>query len=171
METHEETRTNVLLRLVVYGTLKRGYWNHECFCRKAVSIEDAIIRGRLYELPSGIPVLRVPDSDIIAVGTCDPLADTATQEQLAEGLVEAPDNWCADEYWDWIHGELMTFDDPGTRLPRIDSLESFCPGRPSLYRRVLVPAICDATVVPAWCYVADEALLSAATPTGKTSWP
>lgn len=85
--------------------------------------------------------------------------------------MQAPDNIGNDEHGDWIHGELMTFDDPKTRLPRIDNLESFCPGRPSLYRRVLLPAICGATVVPAWCYVADEALLSTATPTGKTSWP
>lgn len=171
MEIHEKTKTNALLRLVVYGTLKRGYWNHECFCRRAVSIEEAMIRGRLYELPSGIPVLRVPVSDIVAVGTCDPLADAATQERLAGGVVQALDSGRADEYWDWIHGELMTFDDPKTRLPRIDNLESFCPGRPSLYRRVLVPVICDATMVPAWCYVADEALLNNATPTGKASWP
>lgn len=171
MEIHEKTKTNGLLRLLVYGTLKRGYWNHECFCRKAVSIEEAMIRGRLYELPSGIPALRVPGSDIVAAGTCDPLADAATQERLAGELVHLPDNGRIGEHWDWVHGELMTFDDPGTRLPRIDSLESFCPGRPSLYRRVLVPAICDATIVSAWCYVADEALLSAATPTGKTSWP
>ena len=171
METHEKTKTNALLRLVVYGTLKRGYWNHECFCRKAVSIKEAIIRGRLYELPSGIPALRVPDSDIVALGTCDPLADAATQERLAGGVVQALDSGRADEYWDWIHGELMTFDNPGTRLPRIDRLEGFCPGHRSLYHRVLVPVVCGTTTVPAWCYVADEALLSTATPTGKTSWP
>lgn len=130
-----------------------------------------MIRGRLYELPSGIPVLRVPDSDIIAVGSSDPLADAAAQERLAGELVQVPDNGRIGEHWDWVHGEMMTFSDPETRLARIDGLEGFCPGRRSLYHRVLVPVICDATVVPAWCYVADEALLNNATPTGRASWP
>ncbi|MBW1987856.1 MAG: gamma-glutamylcyclotransferase, partial [Deltaproteobacteria bacterium] len=43
--------------LFVYGTLKRGCWNHERFCRGVLSVEEAVVRGRLYELPSGIPVL------------------------------------------------------------------------------------------------------------------
>ena len=62
----------------VYGTLKRGYWNHERFCRGLLSVEEAVVRGRLYELPSGIPVLEVPEADVLAHGTADPLADVAT---------------------------------------------------------------------------------------------
>ena len=37
-----------------------------------------MVRGRLYEMPSGIPVLEVPETDILAHGTADPLADVAT---------------------------------------------------------------------------------------------
>jgi len=30
-----------VIRLFVYGTLKRGGWNHDRFCRNAVTIETA----------------------------------------------------------------------------------------------------------------------------------
>ena len=71
-----------LLRLFVYGTLKRGYWNHDPFCQGVLEIREARIRGRLYEGP-GFPLLEVPDEDILAQGTADPLADVATQVRLA----------------------------------------------------------------------------------------
>ena len=46
----------------MYGTLKRGYWNHDAFCEGVLEIREARIRGRLYEGP-GFPVLEVPDVD------------------------------------------------------------------------------------------------------------
>jgi len=175
MEIHDMAKANAdmkaLLRLFVYGTLKRGYWNHERFCRSAILVEEATVQGRLYELPSGIPVLRVPDEDILATGTRELLIDVATQERFATGSVQTLDDRRTGDDWDWVHGELMTFDDPETRLPQIDCLEGFRPGRCGLYRRLLVPVAFGATTVPAWCYVADEALVRDATPTGRTSWP
>ena len=60
-----------MLRLFVYGTLKRGYWNHDLFCRGVLAIQEAQVRGRLFEGP-GFPVLEVPDEDILAHGTGDP---------------------------------------------------------------------------------------------------
>ena len=85
LETSQpDTKTpGASLRLFVYGTLKQGYWNHERFCRGVLSVEEAVVRGRLYELPSGIPVLEVPEADVLAYGTADPLADVATQARLA----------------------------------------------------------------------------------------
>jgi len=59
-------------------TLERGCWNHDRFCRGVLSVEEAVVRGHLYEMPSGIPVLRIPEADILARGTADPLADVAT---------------------------------------------------------------------------------------------
>lgn len=67
------------LRLFVYGTLKRGFWNHDQFCTRAISIEPATTWGWLYHLPAGFPALEVPDCSILAHGTADPLADTRTQ--------------------------------------------------------------------------------------------
>ena len=75
--------TNGMLRLFVYGTLKRGFWNHDRFCRGVLTVEDAVVRGRLFETSSGIPILQVPEEDILAVGTTDPLADVATQAHVA----------------------------------------------------------------------------------------
>lgn len=48
--------------LAVYGTLKDGYANHDRFCRGVLSVEPITIIGRLYQFPSGIPILQVPRS-------------------------------------------------------------------------------------------------------------
>jgi len=115
-----------------------------------------VVRGHLYKMPSGIPVLRVPEADILAHGTVDPLADVATQArfagELASYLEPTPESATAGD-WGSLHGELLTFDDPETRLPAIDRLEGFHPGGPSLYRRVLVPVCIPGQISPAWVYV------------------
>jgi len=160
MNPNEPPKENTagLLRLFVYGTLKRGYWNHERFCRGVLSVEEAVIRGRLYELPSGIPVLEVPEADVLARGTADPLADVATQARLAAEFAARAVHLDPKEHvapggrWGPVYGELLTFDDPETRLPAIDRLEGFLPGGPSLYRRVLVPVKLDGAAFPAWLY-------------------
>jgi len=74
--------TSGMLRLFVYGTLKCGFWNHDRFCRGVLTVEEAVVRGRLFETSSGIPVLQVPEEDILAVGTTNPLADVATQAHV-----------------------------------------------------------------------------------------
>jgi gamma-glutamylcyclotransferase (GGCT)/AIG2-like uncharacterized protein YtfP len=139
-----------ILRVFVYGTLKRGGRFHEEFCRGALSIEEAQVRGRL-DSSGPFPVLAVPETDVLAPGTGDPLADVATQERIA-AFAEASDllppdvagNPAAGQGlthadWDLVPGELMSFDDPAARLPAFDRLEDFNPGGKSLYLRVLVP--------------------------------
>ena len=134
----------------VYGTLKRGYWNHQRFCDGALSINKATVRGRLYELPSGIPVLEVPPCDIISAGTGDIAHDLSIQDKV----MEAPDSLGHDSGWWAIRGELMTFGDPVQRLQMIDSLEGFIPGSSCLYRRVLLRAYRqNGAATAAWCYV------------------
>lgn len=153
--------TNGMLRLFVYGTLKRGFWNHDRFCRGVLAEEDAVVRGCLFETPSGIPVLQIPEEDILAVGSTDPLADTATQARVAARMFNpepTPDRLPkkgTGAPWGPVYGELFTFDDPETRLPAIDRLEGFHPGGPCLYRRVLVPVRTKGAVLPAWLYVVD----------------
>jgi len=58
--------------------------------------------------------------------------------------------------WGLVYGELLTLNDPETRLPAIDHLEGFLPDRPSLYRRVLVPSIIHGAAVPAWLYASGR---------------
>ena len=71
------------------GTLKRGYCNHDAFCEGVLKVREAQVRGRLYEGP-GFPVLEVPDEDVLAHGTADPLADVATQARLSGQMGSSP---------------------------------------------------------------------------------
>jgi gamma-glutamylcyclotransferase (GGCT)/AIG2-like uncharacterized protein YtfP len=166
MIRHSCSDTPMLFRLFVYGTLKRGYWNHDTYCRSAVSVEEATVRGRLYELPSAIPVMLVPDDDILAVGSDCVLDDILRQDTTAT----PGDDWLADG-WDEVHGELITFTDLAA-VEDIDRLEGFRPGRPCLYRRVLVPVTTvGAAAQPAWCYVLGVPSSRTIIPLGKDSWP
>jgi hypothetical protein len=62
-----------------------------------------------------------------------------------------------DPTWSDVPGELLTFDDPDKRLPRIDRLEGFHPGAESLYQRVLLPIRCaNGLRTSAWAYVEGE---------------
>jgi len=171
----KENNITMMTTLFVYGTLKRGCWNHDRFCRGALDIQEAVVRGRLYEMPSGIPVLQVPEEDILAHGTADPIADVATQARFAEDLasiLNPVQESATGGDWGPVYGELLTFDDPSTRLPAIDRLEGFHPGGPSLYRRVLVPVcIAHGMVLPVWVYAAGDFLeRSALRKQERTTW-
>ena len=135
LNTNPEDTPETILRLFVYGTLKRGYWNHQRFCAQARSIEPAVVWGRLYHLHAGFPALEVPEGLILARGTADPLADARRQQEIGTPRFGRPTG-----DWDLIHGELVTFTDPQRDLPPIDRLEGFRPGGHSMYQRVMVAA-------------------------------
>lgn len=159
---------DLAIRLFVYGTLKRGYWNHDRFCNDAVAIEPAAVQGRLYELPSGIPVLEVPDQSIIAVGSTDIRADALTQ---SAGEPDGRAQLECSGSWRWIEGEVITLPDPRRTIPPIDGLEQFDPRGASIYRRVLVQAnMVDGRRIPVWCYVSGQSLMGVLTPTQQTCW-
>ena len=147
-----------MLKLFVYGTLKRGYRNHQDFCRGYVDVRQASVRGRLYEGP-GYPILEVPEGDVLAQGTTSPLADAATQARMAHRVwtkLQPLPEGATGEIWGTVYGELFTFDDPETRLPSIDRLEGFHPGGRCLYRRVLVPAFVERIRRLAWVYIVEN---------------
>lgn len=50
--------------LFVYGTLQSEQSNSH-YCRNAISIEPAIVCGKLYQLSAGYPALQVSGLDII----------------------------------------------------------------------------------------------------------
>ncbi|HQC11698.1 MAG TPA: gamma-glutamylcyclotransferase [Smithellaceae bacterium] len=139
-------------------------------------MEDAVVRGRLFETHSGIPVLEVPEEDILAVGTTNPLADVATQAHVTARMSNpepTPDRLPkkgTGAPWGPVYGELLTFDDPETRLPAIDRLEGFHPGGPCLYHRVLFPVRAKKTVLPAWLYVGEDPISGSLKPLGKSIW-
>jgi gamma-glutamylcyclotransferase (GGCT)/AIG2-like uncharacterized protein YtfP len=142
----------VLFDVFVYGTLKRGQRNHERFCRGALATREATVRGRLYDLPYGYPALVVPKEDVQATGTRKYLSDAKTRSHAYTAPRElSPD-------WDTVYGELLTFDDPKKRLPDLDTLEGFGPGKRGFYSRVLVPTKLAGvgTTVLAWAYAVDS---------------
>lgn len=173
-DEHLKENTRRMLRLFAFGTLKRGFWNHDRFCRGVLDIQEAVVRGCLYEMHSGIPVLQVPDEDILAHGTEDPLADVDTQALLSRQMTSYPEptpkSATADD-WHPVYWELFTFDDPETRLPTLDRLEGFHTGGRSLDRRVLVPAKTGGTVLLVWVYVTRSKLQGRLKELAGGVWP
>lgn len=138
--------------MFVYGTLKRGGRNHKRFCSGALRVDEGTVRGELYNLPLfGYPELVVPAESVRAFGTDDPARDAEMQGRLARGLpltLEGP----------LVFGEILYFDDAGSRLPAIDRLEGFDPvDASSHYRRVLLPVEPEeGRALLAWAYVVRE---------------
>ena len=142
------------LLMFFYGTLKRGHRNHDHFCRGARFVDEATLRGRLYDLPFGYPALVVPEEDVFAVGTGASISDAAVQGRLGrERTVAHPTGGPR------VFGELFAFDDPEARLPALDRLEGFDPqDGSSPYRRVLLPVETENNDnVLAWAYVVTAA--------------
>jgi gamma-glutamylcyclotransferase (GGCT)/AIG2-like uncharacterized protein YtfP len=139
----------LMTTLLVYGTLKRGQWNHDRFCRRAIDIRPATTLGRLYHLPAGFPALEIPDEAILTVGTGDPLADAETQARIAARDLVMPE---LEGDWDTVHGELITFADATRDLPPLDRLEGFRPDGRGVYRRALVAVRANTGVEAAWVY-------------------
>jgi gamma-glutamylcyclotransferase (GGCT)/AIG2-like uncharacterized protein YtfP len=137
-----------MLTMFVYGTLKTGERNHDRFCSGALRVEEGAVRGELYDLPHfGYPELVVPEESVRAFGTDDPAGDAGLQERLASGRpspLEGPR----------VFGEILLFDDAGSRLPQIDLLEGFDPADASShYRRVLLPVEPEeGLALLAWAY-------------------
>ena len=146
-----------------YGTLKRGQSNHDEYCGGAVRVEDATVRGEIYDLPFGYPALVVPHESIHAEGTGDPAMDADEQRRLDRAQVALPEG-------PRVSGELFAFVDPESRLPLIDHLEGFDPtDASSHYRRVLLPArTSESSCILAWAYVVEE---SSGTYLPGGSWP
>lgn len=149
--TGRTTTEPARLTLFVYGSLKRGFENHEAFCRDALYTGEAVVQGRLYDLPDGYPGLVVPGKSVRATGTGNPWADAATQERSNSAASTIAEVRAAG--WDEVHGELLVFPEPGRQLPPLDRLEGFDPYGPSLYRRVLLPVKKGDSPLLAWTYI------------------
>ncbi len=151
------------LKIFVYGTLKKDQCDHDSISQGVTSIERATARGRLFELPTGDPVLDVPGMDILAVGTLDRTADLETQYRfISPSRVPLNSNF---GQWREIEGELLTFEDPAPWLELLDRAEGFSPNFFSNHKRVLLPATtADGKVTTAWCYLIGEFLTSCAVP-------
>jgi gamma-glutamylcyclotransferase (GGCT)/AIG2-like uncharacterized protein YtfP len=67
--------------LLCYGTLMRGGANHVRFCAEALTIEPAVIVGRLYHLPMGFPAMvETDDGKVFGEAMTFPDLDATLQE-------------------------------------------------------------------------------------------
>ncbi len=175
MNHHDPLKENTkgLLRLATYGTLRKGRANHDRFCRGVLSIEPITIIGRLYQFPSGIPILEVPPEHILAHGTSDPLADVATQERFSDQHPHLLPKDPPTGDWARVSGELLTFDDPEVRLPAIDRLEGFRLGCHGAYKRVLASFLDfeGSSQSLAWLYIFDDNGITKHETHRIISWP
>ena len=55
------------VKIFVYGTLKKGYRNHDRYCGNAICIEPATVNGKLYDTGWGFPAMQLSGnpSDIV----------------------------------------------------------------------------------------------------------
>ena len=53
LNINPEDSPETILRLFVYGTLKRGYWNHQRFCTQARSATCRPLTGWKASCPAG----------------------------------------------------------------------------------------------------------------------
>ena len=143
------------LRVFVYGTLKKGFSNHERYCAGVLRITPAWLRGRLYRFKD-FPTMSVPEEDILCFGTTSPTEDVETQERFDLLLKSNNSVGLHSPFGPWraVKGELHTFEDAQSRLPLLDELEGFRPGHQSEYLRVLVYVnlSCDLRT-SAWTYI------------------
>ena len=160
-----------LLRVFVYGTLKRGFSNH-FYCAGYRACRKAAVIGRLYGSDQvSYPYLAIPKETVLSEGSSDRGHDIRIHQSLRPDLkallAKAP---ALLGPWSLIEGELFTFNDAAERLKHIDSLEGFDPTGRSHYRRVLVPAIVDSRITPSWVYVIDPQDFPEATPLPGPVW-
>jgi len=142
------------MTIFVYGSLMSKQFNHR-FCKRAKSIEEAVVCGKLYQLPPGYPALQVPNESVLMTGTKDVFADT--QDQYRENN-DMDFEFKIYDGWGAVHGELVTFSDPERDVIPIERLE----GTPYYYERVLVPAQkADGSIIAAFAYTMDEIHFSA----------
>ena len=128
-----------------YGSLTSGNWNSH-FCRSCLSVESALVCGRIYQLSAGFPAMQVPAESILAMGTRSPAQDAKTQTEHNAKPVE----FKIRDGWNEVYGELVTFGNPDRDLGPIDRLEN----HPSFYLRVLIPVRRGSgEVTAAWAYI------------------
>ena len=141
------------LRIFVYGTLKSGQSRHRLVGPNVVQLRPATIRGRLYHIAAGYPMLIIAQEDVFAVGSNDLEMDLAAQ---ARHQPAAAHDWITNgsESSDWsdIQGELIWLTARASLLSRLDRYEGYSPGEHSLFRRVLT-TVSSLEPITAWTYV------------------
>jgi len=129
-----------------------GFWNHERYCRDALTIEPAVTTGCLYHLPYGFPAMfDAPDGQVFGeVMTFSNLKETLKRLDYLEGyrpsgsshyerivkhvklLTEDSKPMCKIDAWVYVF--------PSTRLPFMASTAEYIPNgnwRTFIEKRIL----------------------------------
>jgi gamma-glutamylcyclotransferase (GGCT)/AIG2-like uncharacterized protein YtfP len=177
------------LRIFVYGSLKRGYRNHEAYCAGYESCCTATVVGKLYRQADGYPMLVVPQQTIVLPATSELRIDAERlaryESTITPASVRTLESLAVHNLelgWQNIRGEIYQWPaDPaanGEILGRLDRLEDFHPatdlvgtGSSSLYHRVVVLAHCATGVELVWTYIAPQGVLPPGVATMGRSWP
>jgi len=123
-------------RLFVYGTLKKGFGNHDYYC-KGATVETAMVQGKLYQKGS-LPYASIEYENYECIASKKNEKDFAIQEEL-QSEVENGFLFNAFRDSECIKGELITFEN-WEMVSKLDSLEGFFSiNEPNLnhYTRVL----------------------------------
>lgn len=141
------------LPLFVYGSLRCGQHAHRRHCRTLLAATAAGLWARHRWLPSGYPIITLPERAVLAVASADPRRDVELAARLA-----VPSDWTRRPMGDWQHieGELLLLDHPRQSLPAIDRYEDCRPGGCGPYRRVLTWVATNAGTALAWTYCAHD---------------
>ncbi|MDR1607088.1 MAG: gamma-glutamylcyclotransferase [Deltaproteobacteria bacterium] len=160
------------IQLFVYGTLKRGYYNHGIFIPKDSPIVPARIQGQLYLTAYGFPTLTIPQENILAHGSLDIAKDVALSAELnppKPSWADWPES-SAESPLSLVQGELVTLADPLKHIKQIDLLESFSPPSRCMYKRVMAWVKAEELVL-AWVYINGEFELDNLLLLPEGSWP
>lgn len=116
MKTHDKGLTNsetCINKVFVYGTLMKGFWNHERYLEGRISrITPAKTQGLLYHLPEGYPAFL--EGDGIVIGE--------VIEPVDENLLESLDR--LEGYRKWSSNNLYVRDKK--KVLTKDGKESIC---------------------------------------------
>lgn len=139
--------------LFVYGTLRSDQPEHRTHSPRSLSRSIASVTGTLYELEEGYPLLIVPATSILLSASRDWLRDWSRATVFDSATIPTP----SQERSSRIQGELIEIPLEPDALTKPDRWEGFSLDRPSIYRRVIVPAaLADGTMVAAWAYIAVQ---------------
>jgi gamma-glutamylcyclotransferase (GGCT)/AIG2-like uncharacterized protein YtfP len=136
-----------LLPVFVYGTLKRGEVRAACWPREPVKVEEATVRGALFDLgdypalvPGDYPALVPGDYPALVPGD-DPALVPGDYPALVQG-----DDLVGGELWHFAEADLPAV------LARLDRIEGYHGHADDLYRRMVVECQAGGGTVEAWTY-------------------
>lgn len=136
------------LSLFAYGTLKSTQPEHIHHCRPPLSAGYATVRGTLWRLREGYPILQIDPKLTILDATDNLVADWQKALDIARDTTPPEVN-----EGKWIEGELFKYVLNPNSLEQMDRWENFTAGIKGTYQRRVIWIKDELGAdVPAWAY-------------------